>query len=235
MSAQLDSGSCFPLGRGRENGLGDFGLRAIGGRIVRHLREACLGERPIVRRDQSLHARTAIGGEVGRRRVAGLDQPRLDAELVQLVGQRLGEAFDRAFAGGIDRHKRHGAMAALDVTLMMTPWPCLRICGMMARQAANTPKVFVSNISRTVLSGVASTIDAMPIPALFTSTSMAPKAATPAAMALPMLSALVTSSGSTFSRSDVVANTVGIGPTHRGEDVPSAIEKQLGHCLAIAR
>ena len=100
-------------------------------------------------------------------------------------------------------------MVTLDVTLTMTPPDlALRICGMMARQVANTPKVFVSNISRTMVSGVASTTEARPIPALFTSTSIAPKAATPSAMALPMLSASVTSSGSSFSLSEDVANTL---------------------------
>ena len=73
------------------------------------------------------------------------------------------------------------------------------------------PNVLVSKISRTMLSGVASTIDPMPMPALFTSTSMAPKAAIPSLIAWSMLPASVTSSGSTFSRSDEPAKTPGSG------------------------
>ena len=42
-----------------------------------------------------------------------------------------------------------GPMAALEVTLTMTPCPCLRMDGMIARQMAKTPKVLVSKISRT--------------------------------------------------------------------------------------
>lgn len=78
-------------------------------------------------------------------------------------------------------------MAVLDVTLTMAPCPCLRMCGMMARQVANTPKLFVSKISRMMVSGVAPTTEAMPIPALFTSTSMVPNAATPSSIGRLML------------------------------------------------
>lgn len=61
------------------------------------------------------------------------------------------------------------------------------------------PKVLVSNTSRTVAMGVASKAPNRPIPALFTSTSMGPASASTAAM----LSARVTSSGSTRMRSPV--------------------------------
>ena len=102
-------------------------------------------------------------------------------------------------------------MVTLDVTLTMTPCPCLRICGMMARQAVITPNVFVSKSSRTVLSGVLSTTEPSPMPALFTQTSIAPWAATPVAIAFLMLRSSVTSSGSTVRRSEPAANTSGWG------------------------
>jgi hypothetical protein len=89
------------------------------------------------------------------------------------------------------------------VTLTIVPPPCRRICGIAARQVAITPKVLVSKISRTTASGVVSKAEARPMPALFTSTSMAPKAATPSAIARSTLAASVTSSGNTRSRSDV--------------------------------
>jgi hypothetical protein len=63
---------------------------------------------------------------------------------------------------------------------------------------AITPKVLVSNTSRTVLSGVASNAPIRPMPALLTSTSMGPAASTTDAM----LSGLVTSSARTRIRSD---------------------------------
>ena len=61
-----------------------------------------------------------------------------------------------------------------------------------------TPKVLVSNTSRASSSGVASKAPNAPMPALLTSTSIGPLASTAAAM----LSGLVTSSGSTRTRSE---------------------------------
>ena len=62
---------------------------------------------------------------------------------------------------------------------------------------AITPKVLVSKTRRTCSMGVASKAPTTPIPALFTSTSIGPAAATAAAM----LAASVTSSGTSRTRS----------------------------------
>lgn len=90
-----------------EHGLRDLRFGAVGGRIIRHLAEARLDEGAVIRRHQALHALGAIGGEAGGRSIAGLDQPRPDAKTLKLIGERFREAFDGAFAGGIDRDQRH--------------------------------------------------------------------------------------------------------------------------------
>ena len=70
---------------------------------------------------------------------------------------------------------------------------------------------------------------------MFTSTSIAPKAATPSAIALPMLAASVTSSGSTLQPLRARLEHARIGAPHGCDDVPAAIEKELGRRLAVAR
>ncbi len=86
----------------------------------------------------------------------------------------------------------------LDVTFTTTPAPRARNCGSTACVTAIVPIVLVSNSARTVSSGVSSAGAAAPKPALLTSTSIGPAAS----IAVRMLSAFVTSSGSTRKRSD---------------------------------
>ena len=82
----------------------------------------------------------------------------------------------------------------------MTTTPDLRArnWGITACVIAITPNVLVSNTLRTWDIGVASKAPTKPMPALLTSTSIGPLAS----IAAEMLSALVTSSGSTRRRSD---------------------------------
>ena len=87
---------------------------------------------------------------------------------------------------------------ALDVTFTTTPDRRARNCGSTAWVNAITPKVLVSNSSRTTAIGVASKTPIAPIPALLTSASIGPLASIAAAM----LSAVVTSSATTRIRSD---------------------------------
>ena len=91
-----------------------------------------------------------------------------------------------------------GASVTLEVTFTTTPDLRARNWGSTACVIAITPKVLVSNTSRTVAIGVASKAPTTPMPALLTSTSMGPLASSAAAM----LSGFVTSSASTRSRSD---------------------------------
>ena len=91
-----------------------------------------------------------------------------------------------------------GASVALEVTFTITPDRRARNWGSTACVIAITPKVLVSNTSRTVAIGVASKAPNAPMPALLTSTSIGPLASSAAAM----LSGFVTSSASTRSRSE---------------------------------
>ncbi len=91
-----------------------------------------------------------------------------------------------------------GASGALEVTFTTTPDLRARSWDSTACVLAITPKVLVSNTSRTVAIGVASNAPKSPMPALLTSAWMGPHASSAAAM----LSGLVTSSASTRSRSD---------------------------------
>src|SRR5215510_502734 len=77
-----------------------------------------------------------------------------------------------------------GASVTLDVTFTTTPDRCARNCGSTACVIDITPKVLVSNTSRTVDIGVASNTPMTPMPALLTSTSMDPDASIAAAMLL---------------------------------------------------
>ena len=77
-----------------------------------------------------------------------------------------------------------GASVALEVTFTTTPDLRARNWGSTACVIAITPKVLVSNTSRTVAIGVASKAPKSPMPALLTSTSMGPLASSAAAMLL---------------------------------------------------
>ena len=77
-----------------------------------------------------------------------------------------------------------GASVALEVTFTTTPDLRARNWGSTAWVIAITPKVLVSNTSRTVAIGVASKAPKSPMPALLTSTSMGPLASSAAAMLL---------------------------------------------------
>ena len=98
-----------------------------------------------------------------------------------------------------DRLPRDDRMrvVALDVTLMIVPDRRSRSWGRTARVMAITPKVLVSNTSRTVAIGVTSKTPARPMPALLTRTSMGPLASS----AARMLAGEETSNGSTTARS----------------------------------
>ena len=67
-----------------------------------------------------------------------------------------------------------GASVTLEVTFTTTPDRRARNCGSTACVIAITPKVLVSNTSRTVAIGVASKTPMTPMPALLTSTSSGP-------------------------------------------------------------
>jgi hypothetical protein len=101
-------------------------------------------------------------------------------------------------------------MPTLDVTLTIVPEPRSRIWDTTARVTPITPKVFVSKTCRITSSGVASSAEKRPIPALLTRTSICPNRAIPSATALATLVGSVTSSAVTSSRS-LASNSVGLG------------------------
>ena len=89
-------------------------------------------------------------------------------------------------------------MVVLELMLTITPALRLRMPGSTACIIATVENVFVSEIRRTVSIKEPSTALSQPMPALLTRTSIAPASSVAAAM----LSASVTSSGSTRSLSD---------------------------------
>lgn len=119
----------------------------------------------------------------------------------------------QAVASGI------AASVTLDVTLTITPDRRSRMCGMIAWHIAMTPNVFVAKTLRICAMGVASNAPTTPMPALLTSTSIGPAAATVAAM---LVTRDVERQKTQLRRTREKAC---IGPAHRGDDSPPFVEK----------
>ena len=91
-------------------------------------------------------------------------------------------------------------MPVIELTLTIRPSPRARIPGSTALTMSTAPKKLVSNRARTSASSPSSTADRYPYPALLTSTSTPPNAASAAATAAATWARSVTSSAAATAR-----------------------------------
>src|SRR5215203_194852 len=96
-----------------------------------------------------------------------------------------------------------GRKPKTELTLMIRPLPCSRICGSTARVIRIAPKTLVSNTARVCSIELSSAAPATPTPALLTKTSMRPDRSSTPRTTPPTDSSSVTSSGSNTTPSRV--------------------------------